>query len=83
MILFLIFILIEVLLIYYTMFQVYYNTLCMNENSVNLIYKYFVSICPVLNNALHVLDVKIHLILTESLWGIDYILVHIFTGEEN
>ena len=67
MILFLIFILIEVLLIYYTMFQVYYNTLCMNENSVNLIYKYFVSICPVLNNALHVLDVKIHLILTESL----------------
>lgn len=65
------------------MVQVYYNTLCMNENLVNLIYKYFVSICPVLNNALHVLDVKIHLILTESLWGIDYILVHIFTGEEN
>ena len=83
MILFLIFILIEVLLIYYTMFQVYYNTLCMNENSVNLIYQYFVIICPDLNNALHVLDVKIHLILTESLWGIDYILVHIFTGEEN
>ena len=65
------------------MVQVYYNTLCMNENLVNLIYKYFVSICPVLNNALHFLDVKIHLILTESLWGIDYILVHIFTGEEN
>ena len=55
----------------------------MNENLVNLIYKYFVSICPVLNNALHVLDVKVHLILTESLWGIDCILAHIFTGEEN
>ena len=39
----------------------------MNENLVNLIYKYFVSICPVLNNALHVLDVKVPLILTESL----------------
>jgi len=55
----------------------------MNENLVNLIYKYFVSICPVLNNALHVLDVKVPLILTESLWCIDSILVHIFTGEEN